>query len=86
MFIMTSRVKDLTSIFVYGTLKRNEPNHHLRIKGNNGILSGNTSQYPVIPHKIRFYPTYLVTNPPKIVTTPLSLYNANTFKKKVYEY
>ena len=54
-------------------------------KGNNGIESGNTPQDPVIPHKIRYYPTYLVTNPPKIVTTPLSLYYVNTFKKKVYE-
>ena len=64
MFRMTSRVKDLTSIFVYGTLKRNEPNHHLMIEKNAEFFSEGTTVeiWPLIVATERNVPYLLNTN------------------------
>ena len=64
MFRMTSRVKDLTSIFVYGTLKRNEPNHHLMIEKNAEFVSEGTTVEirPFIVATERNVPYLLNTN------------------------
>lgn len=46
---MSQRLLSSVFIFVYGTLKRNQPNHYLMLNGNNGIakfVTNGTTQEP----------------------------------------
>lgn len=77
---MTSKMKDLTTIFVYGTLKRNEPNHHLMIERNAQFISeGSTVKiWPLIVTTERNVPYLLDTNKVgKVNTSFLSFENLN---------